>query len=92
MSRNAIPVEPRTNYRCQAWGCPNAGCINDEGEQRPGRCWQHFNEADRTKWPAITAKVKREFAKYRNHDGAGPDQDSEPVPTEAELFGDGVSS
>lgn len=90
MVRNAIPVEPRTSYRCAAWGCPNAGCINDEGEQRPGLCWQHFRESDRSKWGAITAQVKRDFATLKNHDGPAPVVEAEQAPTEAELFGDDV--
>lgn len=86
MARGGIPVEPRTNYRCAAWGCPNAGCIDDQGELRPGRCWQHFNEPDRTKWPAITAKVKRNWAQLKNHDGPAPDLPQDGEPSEADMF------
>lgn len=90
MARSGIPVEPRTNYRCAAWGCPNAGCINDEGEQRPGVCWQHFRESDRKKWGAVTAEVKRNFEKLKNHDQPLPKQADEEAPSEADMFGSEV--
>jgi hypothetical protein len=73
MVRNNIPAAPRTSYRCAAWGCPNAGCINDEGEQRPGLCWQHFRESDRKRWGAVTAEIRRTWPALANHDTEMPE-------------------
>jgi hypothetical protein len=86
----AFPVTPRTNYGCAAWGCPNSGAINDEGEQRPGLCWWHFTETDRKRWGAVTADIKRNWATKRNHNGPGPQQATDPEISEADMFGDEV--
>jgi hypothetical protein len=89
MARGMAPTEVRTSYRCAAWGCPNTGCINDEGEQRPGLCWQHFREADRSRWGAVTAEIRRTWPKLANHSGKLPDGevqgDPRPMPVE-EMF------
>jgi hypothetical protein len=57
----------RTDYRCRANGCPNTGCIDDDGVQRRGRCYWHWRETDPLKWDAITQKVRANFETMRNH-------------------------
>jgi hypothetical protein len=89
MSRNMPPAQPRTSYRCAAWGCPNSGCINDDGEDKPGLCWQHFREGDRTRWSAVTAEILRTWPKLGNHrmplPGTQPSADPRPMTAE-EMF------
>jgi len=53
------PVKVRTDYRCKAQGCPNAGSIED-------KCYWHWREADPMKWPQITKWVQDNFEKARN--------------------------
>lgn len=63
---------PRTDYRCRAHGCPNAGCIDDEGEKLRGRCYFHWREPDPSKWPAITERIHADFERMRNHGAPMP--------------------
>lgn len=50
-------VKPRTDYRCAAHGCPNAGVVNDRGEQNRGRC--HYHEtAPVQDWDRITREIR----------------------------------
>lgn len=55
----------RTNYRCAARGCPNAGSIDDGGEDHPGRCFFHWR-ADPKDWPAVTQRIIENFEAKRN--------------------------
>jgi len=80
MARGMPNPEPRTSYRCAAWGCPNSGCINDEGEQKPGLCWQHFRETDRKRWGAVTADIKRTWPELANHRRPLPQEPAEADP------------
>ena len=89
MSRAMPPVEPRRNYRCAAYGCPNAGCIDDQGEQRPGLCWQHYRESDPKRWGAVTAEIQRTWPELANHKQPLPAE--QPV-SEADMFRDEVSA
>lgn len=53
------PVRARTDYRCAAHGCPNAGPINDRGEHARGMCYWHFMAADKPHtWAAITTRIR----------------------------------
>jgi hypothetical protein len=60
------PTKPRTDYRCAAHGCPNAGCMDDEGEHKRGRCFWHWREPDPMNWPAITQRIRENFEEMRN--------------------------
>jgi len=51
--------EVRTDYRCKAQGCPNAGSIED-------KCYWHWREADASKWPQITKWIQDNWSKARN--------------------------
>lgn len=59
--------ENRTDYRCRANGCPNAGCIDDVSASNRGRCYRHWREPDTRKWDAITMKIRDNFERMRNH-------------------------
>lgn len=65
-----LPTETvkRTDYRCAANGCPNAGCIDDEGEGHKGRCYFHWRESDAMKWPAITREIRETWPRMANWD------------------------
>lgn len=73
----------RTDYRCRANGCPNAGCIDDGGEQNRGRCWFHWNEPEPTRWDAVTRRIRDDFNTMRNH---GAPMAHSTVPNGPELF------
>jgi hypothetical protein len=53
--------EARTDYRCKAHGCPNAGSIDD-------LCFWHYREADPALWPGLTHRIRMNFDKMRNWD------------------------
>ena len=57
----------RSNYRCAANGCPNAGAIDDTGPGT-GKCYFHWREPEPRKWDAITHKIRQNFEKMRNFD------------------------
>ena len=56
---------PRTDYRCAAHGCPNAGCIDDRGEDNRGKCFFHAN-APFEEWNSITSQIRSDPS-MRNH-------------------------
>jgi hypothetical protein len=64
------PQEPiiRTDFRCRAEGCPNAGSMFDLGEDtdRRGRCFFHFKETDSRSWPTVTRWIQDNWSKARN--------------------------
>jgi hypothetical protein len=68
---DALPHTPvkakRTNYRCAANGCPNAGSIDDRGEDadKRGRCFWHW-QAPHREWDQITTKILH-TPSMRNH-------------------------
>lgn len=59
------PVRGRTNYRCAAKGCPNAGCIDDRGEDNPGKCYWHWTTSPND-WGAMTRRILSDDS-MRNH-------------------------
>lgn len=66
-------AQTRTDFRCAANGCPNTGCIDDEGESRRGTCYWHWKEPDRRNWDAITRRIRSNFAEMRNHNQPMPE-------------------
>lgn len=46
----------RLDYRCAADGCPNAGAVDDRGDDHPGRCFWHW-QASRRDWASITMQI-----------------------------------
>lgn len=60
-------VRVRSDYRCRANGCPNAGCVDDVSEAHRGTCYWHWRELDARKWDAITQKIRGDFERMRNH-------------------------
>lgn len=83
--QQAAPMQEhraRTDYRCRANGCPNAGCINDGGESSRGMCWYHFNEPDAKNWDAVTLRIRSNFAEMRNH--------NEPLSDDLQPPGNGL--
>lgn len=59
------PVRARTDYRCAAHGCPNAGVIDDRGEDNRGRCFHHAN-ASAQDWDRVTRQIRADES-MRNH-------------------------
>jgi hypothetical protein len=53
-------AQVRTDYRCKAHGCPNAGSIEDF-------CYFHWREKDNpAAWGAITNHIRNNFDSARN--------------------------
>lgn len=47
----------RTDFRCVAHGCPNAGAIDDHGEGNRGKCYYHWSSSP-DEWAAITQRIR----------------------------------
>jgi hypothetical protein len=58
-------TQVRTNYRCTAHGCPNAGTMGGD------LCYWHF-VADPLAWGNVTNKIRSNFEDMRNHGPAVP--------------------
>lgn len=78
-----VGVTPRTDYRCAAHGCPNAGVIDDRGEDNRGKCFFHAS-APFEDWNRITAQIRADQS-MRNH-GIVPTKPSKWVLEALEKF------
>jgi hypothetical protein len=53
-------VTVRTDYKCKAHGCPNAGCVEDF-------CYAHWRDKENPPaWGAITNHIRNNFDSARN--------------------------
>ena len=55
-----VAVSVRTDYRCKAHGCPNAGSM--EGDL----CYAHWKESDPANWARVTTEIRANFETMRN--------------------------
>ena len=63
-----VAVNVRTDYRCKAHGCPNAGSIEDF-------CYFHWRAREEpAKWGAITHMIRNDFDQYRNWGQFSPER------------------
>lgn len=72
-------VEVRTDYRCRAHGCPNAGTMEK------GVCFFHW-QADPLKWPQVTEEICQNFDRMRNHGTFSPERQAMYRATSRKLF------
>jgi hypothetical protein len=63
------PLEQtRTDYRCKAHGCPNAGCCLGD------LCYAHWSEPDPTTWHTVTQRIRENFDALRNWGEVSPER------------------
>lgn len=70
----------RTDYSCQAHGCPNAGSIDR------GVCYYHWR-ADPSEWHAVTQEIRENFERMRNWGKFSPEVQAEHHAASQRRFG-----
>ena len=63
----------RTDFRCVAFGCPNAGAIDDHGEGNRGKCYYHWSSSP-DQWAEVTNRIR--FNKAMSNFGEVPTKQS----------------
>lgn len=63
-----VTVVVRKDYCCKAYGCPNAGSIED-------LCYFHWRSiGDPSRWPEITQSIRENFDEKRNWGQFSPER------------------